>query len=228
MLRSASLKIIRALGIEGGCNVQLALAPNPETTPVAGAAGERPAAVLRDRGQPARLAQLRARQQGDRLPDRARRREDRRRPHARRDPERRHAARRRPRSSRRSTTCVVKIPRWPFDKFPFGDRALGTQMKATGEVMAIDRTLRGRAAEGGALAGDRRPLAALGRCRRGRTATKSGRMHATDERLWSIMAARAPRRRPDGALAADRHRPLVPQQARQHRLDGEAPAGASR
>lgn len=36
--------------------------------------------------------------------------------------------------------CVVKIPRWPFDKFPTGDRSLGTQMKATGEVMAIDRT----------------------------------------------------------------------------------------
>ena len=36
--------------------------------------------------------------------------------------------------------CVVKIPRWPFDKFPTGDRTLGTQMKATGEVMAIDRT----------------------------------------------------------------------------------------
>jgi len=36
--------------------------------------------------------------------------------------------------------CVVKIPRWPFDKFAAGDRVLGTQMKATGEVMAIDRT----------------------------------------------------------------------------------------
>lgn len=35
---------------------------------------------------------------------------------------------------------VVKIPRWPFDKFPEADRSLGTQMKATGEVMAIDRT----------------------------------------------------------------------------------------
>ena len=35
--------------------------------------------------------------------------------------------------------CVVKIPRWPFDKFDSGDRILGTQMKATGEVMAIDR-----------------------------------------------------------------------------------------
>ncbi|RQD78150.1 MAG: carbamoyl-phosphate synthase large subunit [Candidatus Syntrophonatronum acetioxidans] len=36
---------------------------------------------------------------------------------------------------------VVKIPRWPFDKFYAADRTLGTQMKATGEVMAIDRTL---------------------------------------------------------------------------------------
>src|SRR5262249_7746679 len=35
---------------------------------------------------------------------------------------------------------VVKIPRWPFDKFPTADRRIGTQMKATGEVMAIDRT----------------------------------------------------------------------------------------
>ncbi len=38
---------------------------------------------------------------------------------------------------------VVKIPRWPFDKFPNADRQLGTQMKATGEVMAIDRTFAG-------------------------------------------------------------------------------------
>jgi carbamoyl-phosphate synthase large subunit len=36
--------------------------------------------------------------------------------------------------------CVVKIPRWPFDKFASGDRSLFTQMKATGEVMAIDRS----------------------------------------------------------------------------------------
>ncbi|MFL2642155.1 MAG: carbamoyl-phosphate synthase (glutamine-hydrolyzing) large subunit [Dehalococcoidia bacterium] len=35
--------------------------------------------------------------------------------------------------------CVVKIPRWPFDKFEKGDRTIGTQMKATGEVMAIER-----------------------------------------------------------------------------------------
>ncbi|MGR3762560.1 carbamoyl phosphate synthase large subunit [Rossellomorea sp. NS-SX7] len=36
---------------------------------------------------------------------------------------------------------VVKFPRWPFDKFPEGNRRLGTKMKATGEVMAIERTL---------------------------------------------------------------------------------------
>jgi hypothetical protein len=35
---------------------------------------------------------------------------------------------------------VVKLPRFPFDKFPTADRGLGSQMKATGEVMAIDRT----------------------------------------------------------------------------------------
>ncbi|HQT45350.1 MAG TPA: carbamoyl-phosphate synthase large subunit, partial [Candidatus Micrarchaeota archaeon] len=36
--------------------------------------------------------------------------------------------------------CVVKIPRWPFDKMPEADRTLGTQMKSTGETMAIGRT----------------------------------------------------------------------------------------
>lgn len=35
---------------------------------------------------------------------------------------------------------VTKIPKWPFDKFSYGDRILGTKMKATGEVMAIGRT----------------------------------------------------------------------------------------
>ena len=36
---------------------------------------------------------------------------------------------------------VVKVPRWPFDKFKGADRTLGTSMKSTGEVMAIGRTL---------------------------------------------------------------------------------------
>src|SRR4029077_21070718 len=38
---------------------------------------------------------------------------------------------------------VIKIPKWPFDKFREADRRLGTQMKATGEVMAIDRSFEG-------------------------------------------------------------------------------------
>lgn len=38
---------------------------------------------------------------------------------------------------------VTKFPRWPFEKFNLADRTLGTQMKATGEVMSIDRTLEG-------------------------------------------------------------------------------------
>lgn len=38
---------------------------------------------------------------------------------------------------------VIKIPRWPFDKFKDADKTLGTQMKATGEVMSIDRTFEG-------------------------------------------------------------------------------------
>ena len=33
--------------------------------------------------------------------------------------------------------CVVKFPKWPFDKFVYANKALGTQMMATGEVMAI-------------------------------------------------------------------------------------------
>ena len=37
---------------------------------------------------------------------------------------------------------VVKLPKWPFDKFVYAKRTLGTQMKATGEVMAIGRPSR--------------------------------------------------------------------------------------
>lgn len=37
----------------------------------------------------------------------------------------------------------MQIPRWPFEKFTLADREIGTQMKATGEVMALDRTLEG-------------------------------------------------------------------------------------
>ncbi|MBV9120574.1 MAG: carbamoyl-phosphate synthase large subunit [Chloroflexi bacterium] len=126
MLRSAALRIIRALRIEGGCNVQFALDPNSfqyyviEVNPRVSRSS---ALASKATGYPiARVAAKIA--IGKRL----------------------HEI---PNAVTRETTaafepaldyCVVKIPRWPFDKFPGGDRTIGTQMKATGEVMAIDRT----------------------------------------------------------------------------------------
>ena len=83
---------------------------------------------------------------------------------------------------------VVKIPRWPFDKFPFGDRRLGTQMKATGEVMAIDRSFEA------ALQKAVRSLEIGGRSLLWEDPTwkdnhEARPLHATDERLWSLMSA---------------------------------------
>ena len=47
---------------------------------------------------------------------------------------------------------MVKFPKWPFDKFVYAKRTLGTQMKATGEVMAIGTSFEQALDEGGALA----------------------------------------------------------------------------
>src|SRR4029079_1272215 len=142
MLRTASLKIITALGIEGGCNVQLALAPNPETTPWAVPQGDvaPPYYVIEVNPRVSRISALASKATGY--------------------PIARVAAKiavgktldQIPNAVTQKTTaafdppfdyCVLKMPRWPFDKFPLGDRSLGTQMKATGEVMAIDRTFEG-------------------------------------------------------------------------------------
>ena len=126
-LRSAALAIIRALGVEGGCNVQFALVARLDR-------------VRGHRGQPARLALVRAGVSK-----------------ATGYPIARVAAQiavgRRlaeiPNVVTGTTVAafepaldyvVVKLPRFPFDKFPTADRTLGSQMKATGEVMAIDRT----------------------------------------------------------------------------------------
>ena len=49
---------------------------------------------------------------------------------------------------------VVKLPKWPFDKFAGSSRTLGTQMKATGEVMAIAPAFRKRTDEGGPRGGN--------------------------------------------------------------------------
>src|SRR5207247_5588198 len=83
--------------------------------------------------------------------------------------------------------CVLKIPRWPFDKFASGDRTLGTQMKATGEVMAIDRLF------AAALQKAVRSLEIGGRNLLWEDPNwedpVSRPLDATDERLWAVMAA---------------------------------------
>ena len=134
-LRSAALKIIRALGIEGGCNVQFAL--HPDRSPAADPEARVPYYVIEVNPRVSRSSALASKATGY--------------------PIARVAAKiaigkrlwEIPNAVTKKTTAafepaldyvVVKIPRWPFDKFPAADRRLGTQMKATGEVMAIDRT----------------------------------------------------------------------------------------
>ena len=125
-LRSAALSIIRALGVEGGCNVQFALSPDYtdyaviEVNPRVSRSS---ALASKATGYPiARVAaQIAAGRRLAEIPNVV-----------------------------TGTTVaafepaldyiVVKLPRFPFDKFPAADRTLGSQMKATGEVMAIDRT----------------------------------------------------------------------------------------
>jgi len=129
MLRSASLAIIRALGIEGGCNVQFALDPHStkyyviEVNPRVSRSS---ALASKATGYPiAKVASMIA--SGYHLDEIV------------------NAVTEKTKACHEPTLdyCVVKFPRWPFDKFNFADRILGTQMKATGEVMAIDRTFEG-------------------------------------------------------------------------------------
>ncbi|MBI1333339.1 MAG: carbamoyl-phosphate synthase large subunit [Armatimonadetes bacterium] len=126
MLRTASLKIISALGIEGGCNVQMTVNPDSfdyyiiEVNPRVSRSS---ALASKATGYP--IARVAAKIAMGMTLDQIQ-------------------------NQVTGTTkaafepaldyCVVKIPRWPFDKFASGDRTLFTQMKATGEVMAIDRS----------------------------------------------------------------------------------------
>jgi carbamoyl-phosphate synthase large subunit len=132
MLRSASLNIIRALGIEGGCNVQYALHPNPPDRD-----GLTPYFVIEVNPRVSRSSALASKATGypiarvagkiavgkhlDEIPNAV-------------------TGKTIAAFEPALDYVVVKIPRWPFDKFASGDRVIGTQMKATGEVMAIDRT----------------------------------------------------------------------------------------
>lgn len=125
MLRTASVKIIRALDIKGGCNIQFALDPDSfeyiviEVNPRVSRSS---ALASKATGYPiARAAAKIA--IGLNLDEII-------------NP-----------ITGNTYACfepsldyvVVKVPRWPFDKFNAADRSIGTQMKATGEVMAIGR-----------------------------------------------------------------------------------------
>ncbi len=129
MLRSSALNIIRALGIEGGCNVQYALDPdtmNYSVIEVNPRVSRSSALASKATGYPiARIAaKIAIGRRLDELTNVV---------------------------TGKTTAafepaldyCVVKIPRWPFDKFAHADRTITTQMKATGEVMAIDRSFEG-------------------------------------------------------------------------------------
>ncbi|MFN8521980.1 MAG: carbamoyl-phosphate synthase large subunit [Chloroflexota bacterium] len=126
MLRTAAIKIIRALDIRGGCNVQFALDPHSRqyyVIEVNPRVSRSSALASKATGYP--IARVSAKVAiGKRLDEI-------------------------PNAVTQKTTAafeptldylVVKVPRWPFDKFGTGDRVIGTQMKATGEVMAIDRS----------------------------------------------------------------------------------------
>ncbi|AVP36856.1 carbamoyl-phosphate synthase large subunit [Staphylococcus felis] len=126
MLRDVSLKVIRALKIEGGCNVQLALDPHSmqyyiiEVNPRVSRSS---ALASKATGYP--IAKLAAKIAVGLTLDEMKN------PvtgtsYAAFEPS--------------LDYIVSKIPRFPFDKFEKGERELGTQMKATGEVMSIGRT----------------------------------------------------------------------------------------
>lgn len=127
MLRDVSLKIIRALGIEGGCNVQLALDPhsaNYYVIEVNPRVSRSSALASKATGYP--IAKLAAKiAVGLTLDEMIN-----------------------PVTGSSYSMfepaldyVVCKMPRFPFDKFEHADRHLGTQMKATGEVMAIGRNI---------------------------------------------------------------------------------------
>jgi carbamoyl-phosphate synthase large subunit len=143
MLRAAALRIIRALGIEGGCNIQFALDPHSSTyyvIEVNPRVSRSSALASKATGYPiARVAAKVA--VGKRLED------------IRNQVTGRTFAAFEPALD----YVVVKIPRWPFDKFPGADRRLGTQMKSTGEVMAIERTFEGALAKALRSLEQRRP-----------------------------------------------------------------------
>ncbi|MFA5527779.1 MAG: carbamoyl-phosphate synthase (glutamine-hydrolyzing) large subunit [Peptostreptococcales bacterium] len=126
MLRDASLKIIRSLKIEGGCNIQFALDPysmNYIVIEVNPRVSRSSALASKATGYP--IAKIAAKIALGYALD-----------------ELKNVVTQNSSACFEPTIdyCVVKFPKWPFDKFGTASRKLGTQMKATGEVMAISRT----------------------------------------------------------------------------------------
>ena len=129
MLRSASIRIIRELGIEGGCNVQYALDPDSNhyyVIEVNPRVSRSSALASKATGYP--IAKVSTKIAiGYNLDEIV------------------NAVTQKTMACFEPSIdyCVVKFPRWPFDKFVYADHTLGTQMKATGEVMSIDRKFEG-------------------------------------------------------------------------------------
>ena len=201
-LRSAALRIIRALGIEGGCNVQFALAPRSDVVEwdrEGADDGSLPYHVIEVNPRVSRSSALASKATGYPIARVAAKIAV-----GKRLDEIRNAVTGRTTAAFEPALdyCVVKIPRWPFDKFGAGDRALGTQMKATGEVMAIDRTFPA------ALQKAVRSLEIGGRSLLWEDHSSqdpaAAAIRPTDNRLWQLAAAL--RRRPDPiALARETH-----------------------
>ena len=191
MLRTASLKIIRGLGIEGGCNVQFALPPHPRVSDALGMTWEpdAPYYVIEVNPRVSRSSALASKATGY--------------PIARvsakiavgkRLDEIENAVTGQTKAAFEPALdyCVVKIPRWPFDKFPHGDRRTTTQMKATGEAMAIDRSFEAALQKGArSLELGGRSLLWEDREWRNGTAAVDNELPLgpNDMRLWGIMAA---------------------------------------
>ena len=191
MLRSASLKIIRALGIEGGCNIQFALTPSPvvaqkwasdqldvETSQyyiieVNPRVSRSSALASKATGYPiARVAaKIATGKTLDEIPNRV-------------------TGKTRAAFEPALDYCVVKIPRWPFDKFALGDRNIGSQMKATGEVMAIDRCFEAALQKAvRSLEFGKKSLLWEDRNWGKGVNINSYPLHPNDLRLWAIMSA---------------------------------------
>ena len=203
MLRSASIRIIRALGIEGGCNIQFGLSPHPvigEVLP-GGVPDPMQYFVIEVNPRVSRSSALASKATGYPIARVAAKIAV-----GRRLDEIPNAVTQRTRAAFEPALdyCVIKSPRWPFDKFSRGERAIGTQMKATGEVMAIDRGFEA------ALQKAVRSIELGGRTLLWESPDWQGLapddlpLEPTDERLWAMAAALRRGMTPD-ALAQATH-----------------------